>query len=154
MATTPIAATSNTAETTAGGTQVVTDGNPGAALDRDAFLKLLVAQLKYQDPTNPADTSQIMTQSAQLTMVDRLNEMATAFETSNAMSRMSLASSMVGKDVSFLGSDGWPVWARVDGVSIDGDVVTIAAGGYSVPLEAIGAVLAPEAAAPSSTVTS
>ena len=45
-------------------------------LDRDAFLKLLVAQLKYQDPTKPADASQMVAQSAQLTMVDRLNEIA------------------------------------------------------------------------------
>lgn len=122
--------------------QPAASGNPTAALDRDAFLKLLVAQLKYQDPTNPADTSQIMTQTAQLTMVDRLNEMAAAFQTSNSLARMSLATSLVGKDVSFL-LDGGYVWARVDGVSIDGDEVVVAAGGYTVALEAIAAVLPP-----------
>lgn len=116
--------------------------SPLAGLDRDAFLKLLVAQLKYQDPTNPADTSQITTQSAQLTMVDRLNEMADAFKSANALSRMSLATALVGKDVSFL-DNGQFYWARVDGVSIDGDDIVLALGGRSVPLSAVGAVLAP-----------
>ncbi len=124
--------------------------NPAASLDRDAFLKLLVAQLKYQDPTNPADASQITAQSAQLTMVDRLNEMAESFQSANALARMSLASSLVGKDVSFL-DNGAYVWARVDGVSIDGDDVILSAGGRAVPFEAVGAVLAPPTSQPAGT---
>ncbi|HWL43429.1 MAG TPA: flagellar hook capping FlgD N-terminal domain-containing protein [Ilumatobacter sp.] len=144
--TTPV---SSTTAAGSAGTQYVDHGNPGANLDRNAFLKLLVAQLKYQDPTNPADTSQIVTQSAQLTMVDRLNEMATSFQTANSLSRLALATSMVGQNVSFLDPGGEFVWARVDGVSIDGADVILAAGGYSVPLGAIGAVLAPTPEAPS-----
>lgn len=135
--TTPIGAVT----TTPGGTPIVDQGNPGALLDRDAFLKLLVAQLKYQDPTNPADTSQLVTQSAQLTMVDRLNEMASSFQTSNSLSRMALASSMVGKVVSFLDPQGTAAFGVVDGISIDGDVMTLAIGGRAVPLERVGAVL-------------
>lgn len=133
-----------TAATSGSGTTYVENGNPGANLDRNAFLKLLVAQLKYQDPTNPADTSQIVTQSAQLTMVDRLNEMASSFKTANSLSRLSLATSMVGKNVSFLDDTGGYVWARVDGVSIDGEDVILAAGGYSVPIGAVGAVMPPD----------
>ena len=71
-------------------------------LDRTAFLKLLVAQLKYQDPTNPADTSQMLTQSAQLTMVDRLNEIATSMTSSVSSQQLALGSSMIGKQVTFL----------------------------------------------------
>ena len=43
---------------------------------QDTFLKLLVAQLKYQDPTKPADSSQFMAQTAQFTSLEKLTEMA------------------------------------------------------------------------------
>lgn len=117
--------------------------NPGALLDRDAFLKLLVAQLKYQDPTKPVDASQMLAQSAQLTMVDRLNELANAFEAASALERLSLAGTIVGRDVSFVDADGSIRTGRVDAVRIDGDQVILAAGGHSVPFEAVASVLAP-----------
>lgn len=48
-----------------------TEGNE---LDRDAFLKLLVAQLKNQDPLNPTDSKEMITQLSQLTSVDHLQQ--------------------------------------------------------------------------------
>lgn len=50
------------------------------SFDSETFLKLLVAQLKYQDPTKPADTGQLMQQTATLSMVERINQMATSAE--------------------------------------------------------------------------
>ena len=44
-------------------------------LDPQAFLQLLVAQLKYQDPTNPVDTSSFMNQTAMLSQVQTMNSM-------------------------------------------------------------------------------
>ena len=41
------------------------------SLGSDAFLKLLVVQLQNQDPTNPMDTSQYMSQFAQLSSVEQ-----------------------------------------------------------------------------------
>lgn len=115
--------------------------NPGALLDRDAFLRLLVAQLKYQDPTNPADASQMLAQSAQLTMVDRLNEMAEAFSASASVERLTLAGTLVGKQVAFIAEDGQTLAATVQAVRLDGDALTLEAGGWSVPLAAVSAVL-------------
>lgn len=46
-------------------------------MDGDMFLKLLTAQLKYQDPSKPMDTGQMMQQTASLAMVQRINEMST-----------------------------------------------------------------------------
>ena len=45
-------------------------------LDQDTFLKLLVAQMKYQDPSNPSDATQFLTQTAQFTQVEKLGAIA------------------------------------------------------------------------------
>ena len=67
-ATTPSTVTGPTAGATA-----QTDPQMGS---KDMFLKLLVAQLKYQNPMEPVDSSQFMAQTAQFTMVEKLQAMA------------------------------------------------------------------------------
>lgn len=135
----------NTPATTS--TTMSTDG-----LDREAFLKLLVAQLKYQDPTKPADTSQMLTQTAQLTMVDRLNEMAAAYQESAATQRLSLAGSLVGSNITFVDPEGLAVTARVDAASVTDGALVLSAGQYVVPYESVTGVIAPapEVVAPTS----
>lgn len=54
----------------------------GQALDADDFMKLLVAQMRYQDPSKPADTTAMMQQTASMAMLERVNEMTTS---ANAM---------------------------------------------------------------------
>ena len=58
--------TPNTAGSTSGiytgSTKPVTKSD--SLSDKDTFLKLLVAQLKYQDPSNPADSTQFLAQTA------------------------------------------------------------------------------------------
>ncbi|WP_075216182.1 flagellar hook assembly protein FlgD [Mongoliimonas terrestris] len=44
---------------------------PSADLDYDAFLRLLVTQMKNQDPINPMDSSQYMAQFAQFSQVEQ-----------------------------------------------------------------------------------
>lgn len=44
--------------------------------DKNTFLKLLVAQLKYQDPLNPADGTQFVTQLAQFTSLEQSTQMS------------------------------------------------------------------------------
>ncbi len=43
-------------------------------LDKDAFMKLFLEQLKNQDPTSPMETEKIITQTAQLTQVEMQEE--------------------------------------------------------------------------------
>lgn len=43
-------------------------------LDKDAFMKLFLEQLKNQDPTSPMETDKIITQTAQLTQVEMQEE--------------------------------------------------------------------------------
>ncbi|STD11759.1 flagellar basal body rod modification protein [Dermatophilus congolensis] len=65
-------------------------------LNADDFMKLLVAQLQYQDPSKPADTAQMMQQTASMSMVERINEMAGAAE---SMTKSSESLAAANKDL-------------------------------------------------------
>ncbi len=68
------------------------DMNTASGYDKDSFLKILVAQMKYQDPMEPTSNTEYISQYATFTQVEQLNNMA------NSMS-LSRASEMVGKTV-------------------------------------------------------
>ena len=50
---------------------------PTATVDKNMFLQLLVAQLKNQDPLNPTDSSQFVTQLAQFQQLESSTNMET-----------------------------------------------------------------------------
>lgn len=66
---------STTSPTTAGATSLApgapTAGAPGKALDREAFLKLLVAQISHQDPLKPMEGTEFVSQLSQFAMVEQ-----------------------------------------------------------------------------------
>jgi len=67
---TPMTSGSATGNTSAG-----TSNLPTAPVTENMFLQLLVAQLQNQDPTNPADSTQFVTQLAQFqTMEQSVNQ--------------------------------------------------------------------------------
>lgn len=79
---------------------------PKKSLDKDAFMTLLVTQLKNQDPMNPSDSSQLAAQLAQFTSVEQLtqlNEAVTSQELSlreaTLLSKTSLSAALIGRRV-------------------------------------------------------
>jgi flagellar basal-body rod modification protein FlgD len=66
---TSITATNSTGTTTSSTTSA------NASLDQSAFLKLMTAQLQYQDPFNPMDNSEMVAQMAQFSSVSGISEM-------------------------------------------------------------------------------
>jgi flagellar basal-body rod modification protein FlgD len=44
----------------------------GEALDRDAFLRLLLVQLEHQDPTSPQSNEEFLAQLAQFSTLEQL----------------------------------------------------------------------------------
>jgi flagellar basal-body rod modification protein FlgD len=89
-------------------------------LDKDAFLKLLVAQLRYQDPSKPVDSSEFMAQTAQFTQVEKLEQLSADSTATLSLQQGLAASSLVGKQIS---------WVDADGVSHDGTVSSATFGG-------------------------
>ena len=106
-------------------------------LGQDAFLKLLVAQMKYQDPNNPADGTQFMAQTAQFTQVEKLSQLVTDQQSMMSAQRMLSAGSMVGRTVSFVGSDATTVTGVVTSASFNGSEPTLRVGDTDVALSSV-----------------
>jgi flagellar basal-body rod modification protein FlgD len=85
--------------------------------DKDMFLKLLVAQLKYQDPSKPADTTQFMAQTAQFSALETMQEVAASRGSMVAAQNKLQASALVGQTVSYTGEDGTVKTGSVKSVS-------------------------------------
>jgi flagellar basal-body rod modification protein FlgD len=74
LATLPRSQSGAPAATTATQTSAAgTSSNDAAgAVSETAFLQLLVAQIQYQDPTNPTDSTAFVTQLAQFSSLEQL----------------------------------------------------------------------------------
>lgn len=109
-------------------------------MDKDAFLKLLVTQLKYQDPSKPADSATFLAQTAQFTQVEKLEEMADATTALLASQLRIGASSLVGKTVTYPGPDGSDRTGVVAAATLTGSTPTLRVGDTDVPLSSITGV--------------
>jgi flagellar basal-body rod modification protein FlgD len=124
---------------------------PKQSLDSDAFMSLLVTQLRYQDPSSPMDTGQMIQQTTQLAMMEKLTSLDTTATENFALQMRAAAASLVGKQVSYLGPDGTAITGVASSVSYTGSVPTVTIGDTTVPLDSVAGVTAtdPAPAAPS-----
>jgi flagellar basal-body rod modification protein FlgD len=111
-----------------------------ASMGKDTFLKLLVAQLKYQDPSNPADSTQFMSQTAQFTMVEKLDALAASQTSLAAANTLQSATSVVGRKITWQGADGADKTGVVSSVTITNGVANLQVGTESVALTAVNKV--------------
>jgi flagellar basal-body rod modification protein FlgD len=111
-------------------------------MDQDTFLKLLVAQMKYQDPSNPADPTQFMSQTAQFTQVQKLDEIATQNASLLSLQRTMSAGVLVGHTVSYTDDKGQVQTGTVSSVVLGDDTTeaTATIGGASIPMGRITTV--------------
>jgi flagellar basal-body rod modification protein FlgD len=75
-------------------------------LGKEDFLKLLVAQLKNQDPSNAQDMESMTQQMTQFSMLEQLTNMNEAAQTSNISLARTHAVGLLGKTVTYKSSDG------------------------------------------------
>ena len=92
-----------------------------SGVDYNTFLQLLIAEMKNQDPTNPTDTSQYMSQFAQLSTVEQAMQTNTKLDSLLSSQSLSQADGLIGKNVSFTDSTGASFSGKVVSVAINGD---------------------------------
>jgi flagellar basal-body rod modification protein FlgD len=78
---------------------------PQQNLGKDDFLKLLITQLTYQDPTAPMEDKEFIAQMAQFSTLDQMTSMANDFARLTNMLAGSEAGGALGKSVELFEGD-------------------------------------------------
>lgn len=95
------------------------------SLGADAFLELLLTQLKNQDPLEPLKESEMISQMAQLNTVQSLKDLQSTMEESGRANQLLSGSEMIGKEISYKNSSDTEVSAVVSSVIVDDDIVYV-----------------------------
>ena len=112
-----------------------------SSMDKDAFLQLLVAQMKYQDPLEPTSNTEYIAQYAQFSQVESLQNMSQNMD-------LQRASSLVGQMVYVKTTDSSGitdyVYGKVDYVTYQGNKPYLYINEKSYPLEDLETIVEPE----------
>ena len=111
-------------------------------MGKDAFMKLLVSQLKNQDPLDPGKAQDSVAQLAQFSSLEQMQELndniigLAVLQQSNALlSQLTSSSALIGKQVEFVDpTDQSHQWGSVDSVRIEDGIATLQIGSQSIPL--------------------
>ncbi|WP_022883845.1 flagellar hook assembly protein FlgD [Glaciibacter superstes] len=116
---------------------------PKQTMDSEVFMSLLVTQLRNQDPSSPMDTNQMISQTTQLAMMEKLTEMSMTSNENFSLQMRMAAASLVGQEVSYTGPDDITVTGIATSVSYAGPVPMVTVGEEDIPLDAISGVTTP-----------
>jgi len=95
-----------TATSSVADTATQSQSNAFSALDGQAFLRLLVAQMQNQDPLNPMDNQEFMSQLTQLSSLEKLTSINQTMQSSLTAGELGLASSLLGRGIEWTDDSG------------------------------------------------
>ena len=111
--------------------------NPSAALGQDAFLKLLVAQMKYQDPMSPSDNQQFIQEQATFSTVEALNDLKSTMTAMQASDQFAQGVALIGKNVTYVDAKGNIGSGAVSAVSNVSGSLALNVGGLAVDASSV-----------------
>jgi flagellar basal-body rod modification protein FlgD len=124
----PITPTTSTpASTNATGSTKSTGS--GSLLDKNTFLKLMMVQLKNQDPLNPSDPTQYMGELAQLTTLEQTTNIASSSAQSAGEQHTIAALALLGHTVTYTDGSGATISGTVSQVQFTGSGPTLTVNG-------------------------
>ena len=111
---------------------------PSSSLDKDAFLNLLVAQMKYQDPMEPTSNTEYISQYAQFSELEEMQNLGSTMD-------LQRGSALVGKQVimktTTATGDIQYVEGKVDYVINENNKIYLSINGSSYPLDELDSIV-------------
>jgi flagellar basal-body rod modification protein FlgD len=133
---------------------------PKQDYDGELFMELLVTQLRNQDPSASMDTSEIVSQTTSLAMMEALNTVRDLVEQVDlrqqegfALQMRSAASDLLGNQVSYLDDKGVEHTGTATAVSYRDSVPTVTVDGVTVDLDQVSGVTRTSGGAPAGPAT-
>jgi flagellar basal-body rod modification protein FlgD len=103
------------------------------SLGKQEFLRILLMQLRNQDPLNPINDREFITQMAQLSALEATTNLSGQVERLVASQHEIQVVQLVGHEVEYVDPAGERVRGRVDGVRFDGGAPILVIGDRRVP---------------------
>ncbi len=123
---------------TAAANQALRETN--SELGKEAFLKILIAQLSNQDPLDPLKDKDFIAQMAQFSTLEQMTNMNKSIEQMNAVTKGS-AVNYIGRVVEYLDDEGLSTYGTVAYVRFDtSGVILTTTEEIEIPLEKVVAV--------------
>ena len=120
-------------------------------LGKDAFMKLLITQLRYQDPTRPMEDREFIAQMAQFSTLEQMTNMNKEISGLVRSTRSAETFSYLGKQIDSMNPiTGRRVSGTVTSIRYDGDEQMLMVGNEAVRLGDVHSVSAAEPALPGS----
>ena len=112
-------------------TTAATSAVSGTVLGKDDFLKLLVGQLRNQDPLNPTSDTDFIGQMAQFSQLEQTTNMAVANDRLIAEQRGARAVALLGRTVTYPDAAGAATTGTVERVEWADGVPSLTVGGVA-----------------------
>jgi len=113
------------------------DRIPSKTLTQEDFLKLLVAQLKTQDPLNPMKDTEFIGQMVQFSVLEQNKTMQTTMASMNSTQQIIQANSMLGRIVQVQEEDGTISSGAVSSIVFDQNTPLIMVNGKAYQLNQV-----------------
>jgi flagellar basal-body rod modification protein FlgD len=114
-----------------------TGSSAQSSLSREDFMNILLAEMSHQDPLNPVDNQEFLSQLAQLQTLEATSALSDGIASLVALGRLSAAGQLVGMTVRGAGTDGEEIAGTVEKILVRGTQVSVSVNGAEVPLERI-----------------
>jgi len=105
--------------------------------DKNSFLLLLVNELRNQDPTAPTDEKQTLSQLAQFSQLEQIQNLNTTLSSTASFTQVAQSAALIGKTVSTATDTDPGISGVVSSVSLSGSKTYLTVGGASVDASAI-----------------
>ena len=100
--------------------------------DKNSFLLLLVNELRNQDPTAPTDEKQTLSQLAQFSSLEQMQNLNQTLTTTSGFSQVAQSAALIGKTISTATSTDPGVSGVVSSVSLSGGKTYLTVGSQSI----------------------